>query len=94
MRTILVSLVLAAMLAAPSAAQSDSAAAFEKMKSLAGEWEGKTSDGKIARLKYEVTSGGSALVETLSTEEEYSMVTVYHRDGNRLMMTHYCGAGN
>jgi len=32
-------------------------------------------------------------METLS-EGEISMVTIYHADGNRLALTHYCAAGN
>lgn len=70
------------------------ASGFERLKSLAGEWEGKNREGQPARATYEVTANGSAVVETLSAGEMHSMITVYHRDGDRLMMTHYCGAGN
>jgi len=64
---------------------------FEKLKSLAGSWKGKDSTGHPVEVTYKVVSGGSALVEELSHE---GMVTVYHADGDRVMMTHYCAAMN
>ena len=40
---------------------------------------------------YKITSGGSAIVETVFEGESHEMVTVYHDDSNRkLSMTHYC----
>jgi hypothetical protein len=76
------------------AAAEKSNAGFEKLKSLAGEWEGKATDGKTVKATYKVTSGGSALAETLQTEGEPEMLTVYHLDGGHLMMTHYCSLAN
>src|SRR5579863_788708 len=69
-----------------------SAPAFEKMKSLAGSWEGKGSDGMAVRVSYRVTSGGSALMSEIMGHED--MISMFHMDGDRLLMTHYCGAGN
>lgn len=84
-------LVLAAMLAA---AQSKPNAGFEKLKTLVGEWQGTSGTNKPATISYKLVSGGSALVERLVIEGEGDMVTVYYVDGDRLMMTHYCAAGN
>jgi hypothetical protein len=68
---------------------------FEKFKALAGEWEGQRSDGETVKVSYQVHSGGSAVVETLTElAEEVTMVTVYHMDGNDVRMTHYCSAQN
>lgn len=71
--------------------------AFEKLKSLAGDWinaDAKGADaGKVA-VNYRLIAGGSALLETMVTEDEGGMVTVYHMDGEHFMMTHYCGLGN
>jgi hypothetical protein len=39
-------------------------------------------------------AGGSALVETVFPGSEHEMVTVYHADGNDLVLTHYCMEGN
>ncbi len=73
--------------------RTDAAAAFARLKTLVGEWEADTKDGK-ARLTYELTGGGSALVERQSEEKMPAMMTVYHLDGARLILTHYCMAGN
>ncbi|MBI4161745.1 MAG: hypothetical protein HY509_04780 [Acidobacteria bacterium] len=87
---------LAVMLGSANSASAGSraASAFERLKSLAGEWHGRDPEGNPVRVSYAVVSGGSALVETLAPAKEPSMVTVYHLDGDRLMMTHYCGSGN
>jgi hypothetical protein len=71
----------------------DAAAAFARLKTLAGEWAGDTTMGK-ARLRYEVIAGGTSLVEHESAEKMAPMMTVYHLDGDRLILTHYCMAGN
>src|SRR5262249_38307693 len=41
-----------------------------------------------------VVSDGAAVMERLSTPEGGSMITMYYPDGERLMVTHYCSAGN
>ena len=67
---------------------------FEKMKSLVGEWEGKSADGSSAKTSYTLVSNNSALRERLAMGGESEMITVYHPDGDRLMMTHYCSLHN
>jgi hypothetical protein len=93
-------LITAGLLAVPAvwadtqtAVGTDAAAAFARLKGLVGEWEANTDVGK-ARLIYELTGGGSAVVERESAENMPPMMTVYHLDGNRLVLTHYCMAGN
>ncbi len=71
----------------------DATAAFSRLKSLAGEWEADTTMGKV-HVSYELIAGGTALVERESSEHMAPMMTVYHLDGKRLMLTHYCMAGN
>lgn len=71
--------------------------AFEILKSLAGEWEGTSSKdekGQDLRVLYRVTANGSALVETEFPGTDHEMISVFHMDGDRLMMTHYCAMGN
>ena len=83
------------LLCAPAAAQHRGAAAFAKMKSLAGTWQAKVPDGSApVEVTYEVVSGGTALVERVGPGGGENMVTVYHPDGDRLVMTHYCSSGN
>ncbi len=67
---------------------------FDRLKKLEGNWEGVKPDGQAVEVTYKVMSDGSVLVETLKLAGEPNMVTVYHKNGNKLMMTHYCSAGN
>ncbi len=87
-------LALAGSLAAALPAHAGSNAAFDKLKALAGEWQGKATDGKTVKASYEVVSSGTAVMERLETPDEMNMITVYHKDGDRLMLTHYCAANN
>jgi hypothetical protein len=94
-RTIVIALLLwvAGGLAGSAAEKpdADAAAAFSKLAALAGEW--KTDDGK-ASLTYEVIAGGTTILERETGEGRPPMLTLYHRDGGRLLLTHYCMAGN
>lgn len=69
-------------------------AAFDRLKSLAGVWEGESPHGTV-RVSYAVVSAGSTVMETIDQAGHAGMMaTMYHLDGDRLMMTHYCSAGN
>lgn len=69
---------------------------FEKLKTLVGTWVATTRDGQHATVTYELVSAGSALLERLGGDAhpDMQMVTAYHADGDRVVMTHYCSAGN
>jgi hypothetical protein len=70
---------------------------FEHVKQLVGTWEGTSSMGKAGektRVEYRLTSGGSALVETLSPGNDEEMVSVYYDQKGKLAMTHYCTLRN
>lgn len=76
--------------------QGGAAAAFETLKGLAGTWTGTYSGGDASgelSVEYKVTSAGTAVMETLFAGTPHEMVNVYHRDGDRLMVTHYCAGG-
>ena len=100
MKSMLIGLAAAALLA--SAAQAagtvhDAKSAFEALKGLAGDWTGTLLDegkSKPASVRYEVTSGGSAVKETMNPGAKDEMVTMYHRDGDGLVLTHFCAIGN
>lgn len=70
--------------------------AFERMKALAGEWQGTvmTREGPPATVRYEVVSGGHAVMERLFPATDHEMVSVYHLEGEELIATHYCAMGN
>jgi hypothetical protein len=71
--------------------------ALDKFAQLEGEWVGKGMHGDAqhdARVVYKVTSGGSAVVETIDPDGDHEMITVIHPDGDSLLLTHYCMIGN
>jgi hypothetical protein len=76
----------------PSSAKS--APAFDQLKSLAGNWGGKDSSGSPVKISYKVISNGSVVMEYLEPAKEPEMVTMYSLDGDRIVVTHYCSAGN
>jgi hypothetical protein len=75
------------------ATDANAAAAFERLKKLEGTWDATTPDGKTARVSYEVLANGTALVER-DSHDGTAMETVYHLDGDSLVLEHYCMAGN
>lgn len=94
---------LAAMVSAQDAGKGDAKPTtiketpFDHFKALAGEWNGKgIFDGQAidATVTYKLTSGGSAVVETIGPGTHHEMVTVIHPDGDKLALTHYCHIGN
>jgi hypothetical protein len=70
--------------------------AFDQLKSLAGEWEGKgdTASSANVRITYQVVSNGTTVMEHLQPAHEPDMLTMYTLDGDRIVVTHYCSAGN
>lgn len=68
--------------------------AFEQMKSLSGRWVPAPGAQMAAPVEFRVIGSGSAVHETLFPGTPYEMVSVYHMDGDRLVMTHYCSSGN
>ncbi len=75
-------------------AQSDAQKSFDQLKSLAGSWEGKSSQGEPVEVTYRMTAGGSALMSEIVGHGE-NMISMINFDGpNRLLLTHYCGVGN
>ena len=88
---------------ADKAAPSDTQKAFDKLKMLAGSWVGRlttfpqepTVDGKFAQFSLRVTSLGNAMVHEMSISGRADHpVTMFYRDEDRLLLTHYCDAGN
>jgi hypothetical protein len=89
----ILTLLLVALCSAAALAQSDAQKSFDQLKTLAGSWQGKSTDGMAVQVNFRDTAGGSALMSEITGHE--NMITMFHLDGaNRLMMTHYCGAGN
>jgi hypothetical protein len=76
---------------------SATSARFEALKKLAGDWvavgkDGKPTDKVISSIR--VTAAGTVVQETHFPGSDHEMVTMYHRDGADLVLTHYCMLGN
>ncbi len=100
--TILIILVATAAVALPqqmqmpkaSGPQSDAQKAFEKLKSLAGTWQGSVM-GIPVQTTIRVTSRGNAILhEVTSSGMPDNPITMIYVDGDRLLLTHYCDSGN
>lgn len=85
------------------AAVSDAQKAFDRLKTLAGSWVGRLTtfpeepsvQGKFAQFSLRVTSLGNALVHEMSISGRPDHpVTMFYVEGDRLLLTHYCDAGN
>src|SRR5580698_1792956 len=68
-------------------------AGLEKMKKLVGTWvaadkDGKPTDQVVSEIK--LTSGGSAIQETLFPGQPMEMLSIYTADGPDVVLTHYC----
>ncbi len=76
------------------AAASDARQSFDQLKTLEGKWAGKGSEGQEVKVSFRMTAGGSALMNEILGKGPENMVTMIHMDGDRLLLTHYCGADN
>jgi len=74
-------------------AQSAAQKSFEQLKVLAGSWEGSL-DGQTMHVSLRVTSMGNALMHEMKGSGPDDPITVFNLDGDRLLLTHYCDAGN
>jgi hypothetical protein len=75
----------------------DAKAAFERLKTLAGTWEGQAGHGQTdqaATVTYRVASGGSVVEETLFPGTPHEMISMYHIVDGELVLTHYCAMAN
>jgi hypothetical protein len=82
--------------AADSPPPTAAAAAFERLKTLAGKWSAHSSQGWDGTSTIEVIAGGSAILMKSQIDPHglETMATLMHLDGDRLLLTHYCIAGN
>jgi hypothetical protein len=90
-------------------AQSDAQKSFDKLKSLAGVWQGPVttdppqsdmSPNEPVWVTLRVTSRGNAIVHefkkpaTPDDPTKDDPITMFYVDGDRLTLVHYCDAGN
>jgi len=86
-----------------AATQSDAQQSFDKLKTLSGSWEGHVAtfppqgeiEGKLMHVSLRATSMGNALMHEMTGEgRPDDPITMLYLDENRLLLTHYCDAGN
>ena len=69
--------------------------AFERFKKLEGAWQGRSTKGWEEVVNFKTIAQGSVVVETsFDAHPNETMMTMFHLDGERLMLTHYCVAKN
>ena len=87
----------------PAAPKTEAQKSFEQLKGLAGTWHGNVTitppqpdmDGKEVKATLRVTSMGNALMhEMTGADRPDDPITMLYLDGDRLLLTHYCDAGN
>jgi len=89
--------------------RSDAEVSFDRLKTLAGTWQGKVTldppmqgmGNTAMQVSLRVTSRGNALVHEMKEAgspddpAKYDHpVTMFYLDSDRLLLTHYCDAGN
>jgi hypothetical protein len=98
MRTMIVvsaaAILMLGAIAARVGSQPAPANAFDRLKTLVGEWDGTDPTGKHVGDTIRLVSNNTALEETFQSDKDNQMVTMYTPDGNRLALTHYCSQGN
>ena len=72
-------------------AQTDGQKAFATLKGMPGTWQGSSPEGPV-KVTFKVTGGGSAIISEIFGKED--MISMFHMDGDRLLLTHYCAVGN
>ncbi len=71
------------------------AALFTPITTLEGDWEMPDEEGAMTiASRFAVTANNSAVREIMFPGSPYEMTNLYHMDGNDLVITHYCAAGN
>ena len=70
---------------------------LDTIKKLVGDWveldeAGVPTDNVVS--SYRVTAGGTAVLDVEFGGTDHEMLTVFHQDGDDLVLTHYCMLGN
>lgn len=88
---------------AGNAVPTETQKAFTALKTVAGSWVGQLTTfppvpvvaGKFAQVGMRVTSMGNAVEHEMSISGRPDHpITVFYQDADRLLLTHYCDAGN
>jgi hypothetical protein len=78
------------LMLAAAAALGSSESAFETFRGFEGKWAIRSGPNSLPiEMTYEIGSKGSIVTEQFGKE-----LSVFYRDGQGLLMTHFCNAGN
>jgi len=95
MRTILALAVMAVITNwAPARPASSADAAFEQLRNLAGDWEGKDQGGSVVHTSFRMVAGDTTVLETLRHADMEEMLSLYSVDGDSIALQHYCPTNN
>lgn len=84
----------AAYIPPPLAENADAETAFAQLSDLVGVWKNQENPDSPLRIHFYLTAGGTVLVEEWLAGDRPHSLTLYHRDGDTLVATHYCPQGN
>ena len=102
----LIALIISAQMASQASAQPDVAAphtspekitaedAFAQLTRMVGAWRPADKPESPIRIRFYLTARGTVLVESWEARGQPHSLTLYHRDGQALLATHYCPQGN
>lgn len=68
---------------------------FNRIARLEGRWRGKSTKGWTDEVKVNAIAGRSAVVfDSFDAHQDERMLTLFTMDGDELVLTHFCAAGN
>lgn len=68
--------------------------AFDKLRGLSGNWEGKDDHDMPVKTNFKVMVSDTMVMETLAASGMEEMVTFYSVSGNDVALVHYCPTNN
>lgn len=87
--------ILFAVFSANAFAETVVSEGYEKLKAMAGDWDGTLPDGKPIEITYQIINGGAVLERYRSKDPMWwNMSTAYHLNNDQIVMSHYCSWGN
>lgn len=90
-------IVIAGLALSCGSASADADDVMAKLLALEGEWTMIGENGEdtgVVGAVFKPTANGSAVSEVMMPGGDHEMINMYHADGDRVLMTHYCAAGN
>src|SRR5271167_2916842 len=89
MRIALLCATAAALVIHPATSFAGAPEVYDRLKSLAGEWESELPGYGKLTSSVRVVSNGKAIEETIGTPEDNEL-SIYTLNADRILLTHYC----